>query len=313
MSYGLPYKGSKNKIAKRLIEHLPATETFVDLFFGGGAVTHAAMLSGKYHSFIANDINSALIPFFRDAAAGKYHNEQRWVSHEAYAQLYEADPLVRYCFSYGCGGKCYIYGRAIEPYKRAMHYAIMLGNFSELRRLCPEIAPAAEQTLQNITDIQTRRLELGRSIVRSLKAIGSPALEKSNPLYASVKWQKYTRAVKQENITYLGRVQSLATIGRARNLQDYATDYSRVPVPRGATVYADPPYKGTDPYDSGKFDSERFCEWLRSVPFPVYVSEYQMPPDFVSIAEESKSVVINSKSRKMVTEKLFLHERWAVK
>ena len=36
MRYGLPYKGSKNQIAKWLIDQLPPAETFVDLFFGGG-------------------------------------------------------------------------------------------------------------------------------------------------------------------------------------------------------------------------------------------------------------------------------------
>ena len=48
MRYGIPYRGSKNSIAKWIIESLPAADVFVDLCFGGGAVTHAALLSGKY-------------------------------------------------------------------------------------------------------------------------------------------------------------------------------------------------------------------------------------------------------------------------
>lgn len=32
--YGMPYKGSKSKIAEKLIEKLPQAETFVDLFGG---------------------------------------------------------------------------------------------------------------------------------------------------------------------------------------------------------------------------------------------------------------------------------------
>jgi len=47
MRYGLPYKGSKNGIAKKIVDALPAGEVFVDLFAGGCAVTHAAMLSGS--------------------------------------------------------------------------------------------------------------------------------------------------------------------------------------------------------------------------------------------------------------------------
>ena len=48
MNYGLPYQGSKNAIAEWVIGQLPEAETFVDLFCGGCAITHAAMLSGKY-------------------------------------------------------------------------------------------------------------------------------------------------------------------------------------------------------------------------------------------------------------------------
>lgn len=35
MRYGLPYKGSKNKIAKWIVDQLPEGEVFADLFFGG--------------------------------------------------------------------------------------------------------------------------------------------------------------------------------------------------------------------------------------------------------------------------------------
>ena len=49
-TYGLPYMGSKNFIAKWVIDHLPAVDTFVDLFAGGCAVTHATIESGKYKS-----------------------------------------------------------------------------------------------------------------------------------------------------------------------------------------------------------------------------------------------------------------------
>lgn len=55
MNYGVPYKGSKNKIAKKLIDVLPSAEYFVDLFGGGGAMTHCAALSGKYKKIIYNE------------------------------------------------------------------------------------------------------------------------------------------------------------------------------------------------------------------------------------------------------------------
>ena len=54
--YGLPYQGSKNSIAEWVIDHLPPADTLGDLMAGGCAVSHAALLSGKYKHVIANDI-----------------------------------------------------------------------------------------------------------------------------------------------------------------------------------------------------------------------------------------------------------------
>lgn len=38
-NYGLPYMGSKNKIAEWVVAHIPQADTLVDLFAGGCAVT----------------------------------------------------------------------------------------------------------------------------------------------------------------------------------------------------------------------------------------------------------------------------------
>lgn len=45
MNYGLPYKGSKSAICDWLLKYLPDCDTFVDVFCGGCAVTHAMMLN----------------------------------------------------------------------------------------------------------------------------------------------------------------------------------------------------------------------------------------------------------------------------
>ena len=77
MNYGVPYKGSKNLIANKLISVLPPAVNFYDLFAGGCAITHAAELSGKWKNLYANDIDGAGIRLFRDAIAGKYKDEKR--------------------------------------------------------------------------------------------------------------------------------------------------------------------------------------------------------------------------------------------
>ena len=77
MTYGVPYRGSKNRIAKDIIDILPSGHRFVDLFAGGCAITHAAILSGKWNMILSND----LCPLrgqtlFRLACQGEYNNEK---------------------------------------------------------------------------------------------------------------------------------------------------------------------------------------------------------------------------------------------
>lgn len=55
-TYGVPYRGSKNKLAEDIIALLPKGKRFVDLFAVGCAMTHCALLSGKWESILSNDL-----------------------------------------------------------------------------------------------------------------------------------------------------------------------------------------------------------------------------------------------------------------
>ena len=58
--YGLPYMGSKDKIADELLEQMPAGKRLVDLFGGGFTMSHAALLSGKYEQVFYSELNPLL-------------------------------------------------------------------------------------------------------------------------------------------------------------------------------------------------------------------------------------------------------------
>ena len=132
MNYGLPYMGSKNSIAQWVVEHIPGADVFVDLFAGGCAVTHAALLSGRFGRIIANDITDAP-QLFRDAVEGKFKDERRWISRDDFLRLKDSDPYVRYCWSFGNAGQNYLYSKEVEPWKRAVHYARIFGDCSQLK------------------------------------------------------------------------------------------------------------------------------------------------------------------------------------
>ena len=144
--YGIPYKGSKNTIAKKIIDFLPEAETLVDICAGGCAITHAALehmeqnpLTKKWNRVIANDINPIPLRLFGNAVNGKYANEKRWISREDFFRLKEKDEYVKFCWSFGNNGIGYLYAKEIEPWKRALHYAYVLGDNRFLSEICGEV------------------------------------------------------------------------------------------------------------------------------------------------------------------------------
>ena len=130
MRYGLPYKGSKSRIVDELLTVMPPAEHFYDLFCGGCAVAHAAMLSGKWGTVHINDINPMMPEAFVKAINGGFNGEDRWISHEDFFRLRDTDPYASICFSFGNDLKSYCYARELEPYKKAMHYAVFFDDWS---------------------------------------------------------------------------------------------------------------------------------------------------------------------------------------
>lgn len=132
--YGCPYKGSKNAIAEWVVSQFPDRKNFYDLFAGGCAVTHCAMLKGKFKTYTINDL--ADVPqLFMDAIHGKYENDTRWISREDFYRLKDSDPYVRYCWSFGNNGFTYLYSKEVGPWKKALHRAYVFGDTSAFREM----------------------------------------------------------------------------------------------------------------------------------------------------------------------------------
>ena len=123
--------GSKNAIAERIVDRLPSAPVLYDIFAGGCAITHAALLSRKFARIYANDITDAP-QLFAAAARGEYADERRWIRREDFFKLKDANPYVRLCWSFGNNQRQYLYSREVEPWKRALHYARVFGNTSML-------------------------------------------------------------------------------------------------------------------------------------------------------------------------------------
>ena len=167
-NYGLPYTGSKSRIAHWVIDNLPRGRVLIDAFAGGCAITHRALLSQKWQTIIANDINGKCPQLFLDAVQGKYRDEKRWISREDFERLKSQYAFVACCFSFGNKLYCYMYSKGIEPYKRALHYAIVLDDFAPMQELMPEVAQAVHEAIHWIQNTHDRRITAQNVIVKTL-------------------------------------------------------------------------------------------------------------------------------------------------
>ena len=127
------------------------------------------------------------------------------------------------------------------------------------------------------------------------------------------------RLQSMESLQSLQSLQSLESLERLERLQNMekealivvsTDDYRNYVYQDGDVVYCDPPYEGTCGYGR-LFDHETFWQWCRTRDFPVYVSEYRAPEDFISIWRKEKRRLFNSSGlSENAVEHLFLHKKW---
>ena len=337
MSFGLPYKGSKSSIAKDIIGVLPGGNRLVDLFCGGCAITDFALKNtDKFNKFLINDIDERNPKTYMKALNGVFRNEDRWISRQDFFKLKETDDYVRLCFSFGNDGKTYMYGPQLEPYKRAIHHIVFWEDYAPMEELCPAVVKIIHDYCDG-KDQKGRRLALGKAVAAHVKAMGSVEYWQSNPMFRAVKvkWSEDRRGISSsqwnrgsplENLERLESLQSpeslqsLQSLERLQNLEHLqsqnvqivasADDYRNYVYQDGDVVYCDPPYANTSKY-TVDFDNEAFWQWCRTRDFPVYVSEYRAPEDFISVWSKEKRRLFSSSNLSANTiEHLFLHKKW---
>ena len=280
--------GSKSKIAKHIVSLFPNADNFVDLFAGGGAVTHYAMTTNKYKYFVFNDINPLMPKAFEMALNGEFENENRWISREEFFRLRDTDPYAAICFSFGNNLSNYAYGKDIEPIKEAYHYALFFGDYSLAKeRMGIDFSP-----LEKCPTIKERYTMLMRIV------------NTTHPQQRFESAQRRIRCCEMEGI-------GSNPLPLSDVIEFYSTDYQAVPIPENSVIYCDIPYKNTGTYQRHKkteFDYERFYNWAYRQTQPIFISEYWMPEDrFVCIAEiQRRETFSKTNNSKKTTERIFI-------
>ena len=121
----------------------------------------------------------------------------------------------------------------------------------------------------------------------------------------------------RQSMQSLQSLESLERLERLERLQSQnvqivasADDYCNYVYQDGDVVYCDPPYANTSKY-TVDFDNEGFWQWCRTRNFPVYISEYRAPEDFISVWSKDKRRLFSSSNLSAnAVEHLFLHKKW---
>lgn len=275
MRYGLPYQGSKSRIAEWIVSNLPSASVLVDIMCGGGAVSHAALLSGKYGRVVLNDVNGMADVFAR-AVRGEFADYSFVPDREQFNAMKDSDPLVSLLYSFGNCQRAYLWSRELEPVKVAASRMLCAPSLSERRRYWRVFCRVLREYVEGYNEIPERLQRLERL----------------------------------QGLISLERLQGLEGLQGTERLEGSCADYRDVEIPSDAVVYVDPPYAGTDCRAYQGFDFDAFYAWLDSVPNLTVVSEYTCPPNCVQVAEREHYTTMSQYRGKLPrVERLFVPER----
>lgn len=283
MAYGLPYQGSKNAIAERIVAALPSGTNFVDCCCGGGAILQAAVASGKYKTVTGYDINKSIIGLLKavmvDGDSIDYEHFPM-VTKEKFYECRDRDAtledwLVRYTCSFGFKGMEYLWGESRMKWKTLTHNAVML--------------PTAEGRRNALRDLLT-------------------AIVKEKPSEEELK--NITHIEQLTNLNRIHEVElAMKSYKKKCKLQVFCKSMFDIPFEDFDIIYFDPPYAGTTGYQRGSFSQIMFSTLLQVLIAngkKVFVSEYNAPLEvFTEVANFQKQMTLKCDENRISTEKLF--------
>jgi site-specific DNA-adenine methylase len=276
--YGIPYMGSKDKIAEVICKFIPKDENFYDLFGGGCAITHCmSLFKNKFKHLHYNELEKTTVDFIKDIISGKYNKDTfkpEFIDRETFLKNKDKCAYTRIIWSFGNNQKNYLFGEDIEQEKKSLHNAVVFEKFDETA-----IKILGYNAFKSGLSIYQKRLLIKQSL------------------------KKY----QLQHLEQLERLQHLEQLERIKiNLLNKS--YNEVEIKPNSIIYCDPPYIETATYLS-KFNHDKFYEWALSNKYPVFISEYKMPKEFDIALSITKCTILSPKGKtKTHAEKLFVNE-----
>lgn len=275
--YGVPYQGNKSRIADRIIQILPSGKRLVDLFGGGGAITHCAMLSGKWKNFLYNDLNEMITSLFIDAVYGKFSDEHRVITREMFKELSPTDPYVKYIWSFGNNGLSYLWGKDIEEIKCEASHSLMDETLKERRFAYMHFVKMLKKRL---SDYRLEPIERLQSLEHLQGLQRLEALQRLEVLNISYEDYEYLDG----DVVYCDIPYEQAKKGKC---DDYGVN----------------------------FDNKKFYEWVHSKDYQIFFSSYEISDDnFYKIkVKDIQSLIRANTNGNFVTEYLYSNKPIEIK
>ncbi len=289
--FGIPYMGSKAKIAKSICMKLPKADHFYDLFGGGFSMTHCMIkdFSHKYKTFHYNEIKSDVVGLVNRSIAGEFSYDRfkpEWISRDEFFKRKDHDAYVRCLWSFGNDQKGYLFGREIEAYKKSLHMAVVFNEFNDF----------AEKLLGfNTWPVYAKTIKQRRLFVRQKVAYDA----KKNPLKGRGDLQQLERLEQLEQLQQLEQLERLGQLDRLEQLEQLqrlttsSLSYDQVDIKPNSIIYCDIPYENTADYGNF-FNRSKFLDWAANHSEPVYISEYNVSdPRFKMVYTIDKRSLLN--------------------
>jgi len=300
MKLGIPYMGSKRKIAKKLVDFIlaenPDCEYVYDLFGGGGAMSFEFASRPEIKRVVYNELNTGVVNLLKKIRDGGVTNEfYDWVTRDQFHSMKSGDDwksgLIKTCWSFGNGQLYYAYGYDNENLKKITHHVIVECSNDACDDLEKVIGTKIDREMLKTLSMKERRF----CVVRYIKS-GKIDHHKNQHL---------------EIIEHLIRIDRLDKIKQSvpfSKLEIVNKSYDEVEIttpPEKTVIYLDPPYSGTGTYQLD-IDHDDLYDYIDKSKHKIYLSSYESPLEEVLSIEHGTK--ISQKIFNKVQEKLFTND-----
>jgi len=335
---GLPYMGSKRKLASSIIDHIleenPSTKYIYDVFGGGGAISFEAMQRPQIKQVFYNELNTGVVELLKkirdDGVTEEFY---QWIDRETFKRHKDDNTwfggLCAVVWSFGNNkDKGYLYGKKIEEDKRLLHEIIVNKCKESLeafnKKYDVDIRLENDTLLEN-EDIQSRRLEVMNGVkkvyqkfkqlqhlesLNHIENIQKRRIKVQSSLKKSSKKADIFKSIDKSSMSqHLERVQQLERV-QLQQLEISNLSYDEVTISapiKETIIYLDPPYENTAKYSKGICHKELY-EWIDGLTrrgYKVYLSSYES--ELRCVKEFSHRSTLSATTNNKVVEKLFVN------